>query len=203
MGFSRRNQGKKEENKCIPVKDGILFEYKDECTYGCYMDSHLYYNRKTDDYGITLKENGDFVLNSYALGRDDPIRTRLIATDKEMADVVMKRISEISSSIDTIPRSINNGSLDGSFQLFNFHGIRFRALNIMRHDIERIREINPRYYKDYLDIMIYENRLLDAYDVIAEIINARDYVVRLRTTAGDPNHETGLLIDAKDFSYEE
>lgn len=69
--------------------------------------------------------------------------------------------------------------VDGSYDIFNFFGKRIDALNIARTDINKVIADNPEYYEEFKDNIDYENRVLDAYDAIAELINSYDLGVQL------------------------
>lgn len=66
--------------------------------------------------------------------------------------------------ISSLPSRLHNGSLDGSYYIFRFKEKNISALNIIRTDLEEIKENNPSYYEHYLENMKQENAVLDLFD---------------------------------------
>ena len=168
----------KDQKKRSPNR--IIFEYRTHAAYGMVVDENTTLKQKEpDDYGITLRANGELVLKAFYFGWTKPVFTQLVAVNKVLAERVMEMQETILELIKDVPKSLNNGSLDGSYDIFTFFGKRIEALNISRTNINEIIARNPEYYEEYKDNIDFENRVLDAYDDIAELINFYDHGVQL------------------------
>ena len=70
-----------------------------------------------------------------------------------------------------ISSNLNNGSLDGSHDSFQFGKKKISSWNISRTDLSEVKQKNPDYYQEYQDKMIQENRVLDIDNEIISILN--------------------------------
>ncbi len=167
-----------------------LFAYRTEVTYAEISDDF----ERPDDYGITLKANGDLILKAYCTAREKPVSKKIIAINKELADEVTGRLGSILERIRHIPDSLDNDSEDGSIHYFRFFRKKISAFNPSRTDLDRIKKENFEYFKAFRDVIIYENEVLDAYDEVAELINSYYGEPLLRIAAGDSYSAPGLFM---------
>ena len=70
-----------------------------------------------------------------------------------------------------ISSKLNNGTLDGSHDCFQFGKKKISSWTIHRTDPDEVLQRNPNYYRQYKENMFQENMVLDIYNEIISILN--------------------------------
>lgn len=123
-----------------------------------------------------LFDNGDIVKQDVEaigychIGGDKTVETNLANVPK-LVKTVRAIIRRNYVKLIIIPKSLNNGSCDGSLETFKFGRKEIVASNIEYNNLEYVKWRNPSYYKSFKRNMIYENIVLDIYNEIACEIN--------------------------------
>ena len=79
-----------------------------------------------------------------------------------------------------ISSKLNNRTLDGSHNWFQFGKKKISSWSIKRTDLSEVEQRNPKYYREYKDNKIQENMVIDIYNEIVDIINAFDLGLELK-----------------------
>ncbi|MCR5663215.1 MAG: hypothetical protein K6G50_13980 [bacterium] len=126
-----------------------------------------------------LFDNGDIVNQVFANDGycrinddgDDNIKETILAKVPEVVKAVRAIIRRNYVKLIIIPKSLDNGSCDGSIETFKFSRKEIIAFNITYNNLDYVKWRNPSYYKAFKKNMIYENMVLDIYNEIACKIN--------------------------------
>ena len=89
----------------------------------------------------------------------------------EVAVLIEKVLIAHKDDLKKIPSKLNNGTLDGSHDCFQFGKKKISSWTIHRTDLNEVLQRNPDYYHRYKDNMVYENTILDIYNEIISILN--------------------------------
>ena len=148
-----------------------IFEYKSAPSYGCVgMDG---------GYSYCVFSSGDIIKRDYIFGKEKPNKETILATMPELAKTIRTIIKNHIEELKSIPKDLNNGTIDGSHDCFKFGRKRISAWTIQRTNPAKIQEQNPQYYAEYKDNIYYENQVLDIYDEIAVEINKHNIGIQL------------------------
>ena len=145
------------------LHDKWIFEYRSSKGYGCVG--------MPDGSSISIDDSGNVVKRYYAVGVEKPRRQRLLAKQPELAQKISAIINQHLEELKAIPDELNNGTLDGSYDSFQFEEKRIGAWQIRRADPAEVQQENPQYYEKYKDNIAHENLVLEIYDEIAVEIN--------------------------------
>lgn len=153
--------------------DTCIFEYKRTPSFGCVG--------MPGGYSICVFTNGDVVRLDYTIGDEKPNGESILATLPELSKTIQSIVSRYSEELKSIPSDLNNGTLDGSHECFQFGIKRINAWTIQRTNLEETKHSNLSYYNVYKNNMEYENLVLDIYDEIATEINKHNVGIRMET----------------------
>ena len=98
----------------------------------------------------------------------------------EVAVLIEKVLISHKEDIKKISSKLNNGTLDGSHNCFQFGKKKISSWSIKRTELNEVEQRNPKYYREYKDNMIQENMVIDIYNEIVDIINAFDLGLELK-----------------------
>ena len=117
-----------------------------------------------DGYSVTVYDNGDMYRRGFVLGNDRPVREKKLASVPELAEKIGAIIAKHHDELEKIPEELDNGTLDGPMDRFQFGDKKIQAWCIQRIDLS---ECSPEYAEEYRENIMYENTVLDIYDEIA------------------------------------
>ena len=140
----------------------VLFEYKGTPAFGFFG--------KYGGYSVTIYDDGDVVRREYIFAKENPSVEEKIAYVPEIVKELEAVLNQYKENLKLIPDELNNGTLDGSHDCFQFGTKRISAWTINRTDLEEIRKMNPYYYESYKENMLAENFVLDIYNEIVNVI---------------------------------
>lgn len=144
------------------ISKEAIFQYYKSASCGWRED---YYG----DFGIRIYGDGRVEYRTYYYYMKP--RTNY---ETEISPLAAERIRELllrnQDSMERIPRSLDNGSCDGSGQTFCFGNKMIWALNIEYNDPKSVKKRNPEYYHKYKKNLICENRVFRLFEEICEIL---------------------------------
>lgn len=135
----------------------VIFEYKSEATWGR--------TGMPSGESITVYKDGKVIYREYIMGEKEPVLEVEIAILPKLAMDIQEVLDQHVKEIKQIPSSIDNLSCDGAYDLFRFGRKKISALNIKRNNLAEVDRLNP-----YYSVMVYENMVLDIFDVIGDIL---------------------------------
>ena len=141
----------------------VLFEYKHTLSFG--------YVGMPGGGSIVVLSDGSILHRNFTFGNEEPTAEDKIAFMPEIAVLIEKVLISHKADLKKISSNLNNGSLDGSHDSFQFGKKKISSWNISRTDLSEVKQKNPDYYQEYQDNMIQENRVLDIYNEIISILN--------------------------------
>lgn len=150
----------------------VLFEYKKTPSYG-------YFGMPGGD-AVTIYCDGSVIYRNYIFGKDEPCAEENVAFMPELAAELEHVLVKYKETLKIIPSKLNNGTLDGSHDCFQFGKKKISSWMIKRCDIEEVKQRNPRYYEVYKENMVVENIVLDIYNEMVHIINKYDLGLELK-----------------------
>ncbi|MBQ1383137.1 MAG: hypothetical protein IIY73_04420 [Solobacterium sp.] len=115
----------------------------------------------------TFYDDGTVIHTFYSVGYKDPVRTITVARDPALSDAIREYIDAHDAEIRAIPHSLNNGSLDGYYDLFTFKDHCITGINVT-HDHPDAAD--PVWQERYGDNRIHEAQLVALYRGIYAII---------------------------------
>ena len=118
----------------------------------------------------TFYDDGTVVHTYYAVGYKDPVRTIAVAESVELADALREYIDAHDAVIKAIPVSLNNGSLDGYYDIFTFGDHRITGINVTEKDPEAMKSEDPFYAERYAENMVQEAQLVAVFRELYGII---------------------------------
>jgi hypothetical protein len=148
---------KKRKNK---YKD-VLFGYCNEPTYGL--------KGEFVGHSFIIYNNGIGLYTTYitGIGKD---KEEIFEISQEAVKKIESILNQYKNDIDTLETNLYNGSCDGSFNVFIFNGKKIETLNINYVDEEKVKRDNPKYYEGYKDVILQENKIMDIFTEICEIL---------------------------------
>jgi hypothetical protein len=144
-------------------KRDILFEYKSTSSFGFFG--------MPDGKSIIVYSDGLIMHRSFVLGKDEPATEDRVAFVPEAAVLIKKVLIAHKGDLEKISSNLNNGTLDGSHDCFQFGKKKISSWTITRTDISEVRQKNPEYYVKHMENMVQENMVLDIYNEIIDILN--------------------------------
>ena len=116
-------------------------------------------------------KNQDATNTDNAFGQKEPSAEDNVAFMPEVAVLIEKTLISHKDDLSKISGNLNNGTLDGSHDYFQFGKKKISSWSIKKTDLNKVMKKNPGYYRQYKDNMIQENRVLDIYNEIISILN--------------------------------
>jgi 5-methylcytosine-specific restriction enzyme subunit McrC len=154
----------------------ILFEYKSTPAFGFYGMS--------GGESIVVYSDGSIVHRDFVFGQKEPSAEDKLAFIPEVAVFIEKVLFAHKEDFKKIPDKLNNGTLDGSHDCFQFGNKTISSWTIQRNDILKFEHRNHKYrnHKYYMQCkenMIHGNMVLDIYNEIIDILNEYNLGVNL------------------------
>ena len=115
----------------------------------------------------TFYDDGTVTHMYYVVGFSTPVRTVPLGCSPELMKELQTWIKEHEAEIAAINPNLDNGSVDGYYDLFVFGSHRITALNILDLDPETY---DPAYTAKYRDNMIQEHRVITLFRGIYQIV---------------------------------
>ncbi len=195
------------QSKLMEKNDNILFEYQNVAIYRMHIDMPFTFNKPDKDgyykyidmqdinnymgwkdYGISIEKSGNVFLTWYMTDDHKCVDNVKIATNKDLAREIEKKLDDILEDIKDIPDELEfNGTLDGHYDDFRFGNREISCCNIFhttKKEMKRLEQMdgggNEDISHEYLETIVFQNRVLDAYNEIARIFNSYDLGIRLR-----------------------
>jgi len=150
----------------------VLFEYKHTPSFG--------YFGMPGGGSIVVLSDGSILHRNFVFGQEEPSAEDKIAFMPEIAMLIEKVLIAHKGDFKKISNNLNNGSLDGSHDSFQFGKKKISSWNIKRADLSEVKQRNPSYYHQYKDNMIQENMVLDIYNEIISILNEFELGLELK-----------------------
>ncbi len=119
---------------------------------------------------LTVWKDGTVEYQRYILWAEVPIDMAVVSPNSEVAGKIREFLNRRKEIIEKIPENLDNGTLDGSHDTYIFDKKHISAWTIQRIDPEEIRKVNPHYYEEYRENIIFENQVLDLTDEILGIL---------------------------------
>ena len=141
----------------------VLFEYKSTPSFGFFG--------KPGGSSIVILSDGSIVHRNYVFGQKEPSAEDNVAFMPEVAVLIEKTLISHKDDLRKISGNLNNGTLDGSHDYFQFGKKKISSWSIQRTDLNEVMKKNPGYYRQYKDNMIQENIVVDIYNEVVDIIN--------------------------------
>ena len=142
----------------------IIFGYKCSPAFG-----HI---ETTEGHSFEIFENGEIILKKFVMsGR--VIEIEKIIIPLLIVEDVKKILIKQKILIDKLPEEINNNSLDGGFDYFNFLGKKISFLNITRTSEDDCKKMELRWGKlsSYMNEVIQQqNFVLEIFESVYEIL---------------------------------
>jgi hypothetical protein len=113
-------------------------------------------------------------------GQEEPSSEDKIDSIPEVAVLIEKVLIAHKEDFKKIPDKLNNGTLDGSHDCFQFGKKTVSSWTIQRSNLLEMKQRNPEYYMQYKENMVHENMVLDIYNEIIAILN--EYELGLNLT---------------------
>lgn len=129
---------------------------------------------------IVVFSDGSIVHRDFVVGQEEPSAEEKIAVMPEVAVLIEKVLIAHKDDLKKIPSELNNGTLDGSHDCFQFGRKIISSWTIHRTDLNEVLQKNPGYYHHYKDNMSHENKVLDIYNEIVSILNGFDLGLELK-----------------------
>lgn len=124
-------------------------------------------------------KNQDATNTDNAFGQKEPSAEDNVAFMPEVAVLIEKTLISHKDDLSKISGNLNNGTLDGSHDYFQF-GKKISSWSIKRTDLNEVMKKNPGYYRQYKDNMIQENIVVDIYNEVVDIINEFNLELELK-----------------------
>lgn len=141
----------------------ILFGYKCTPAYGWIGESD-------GGFSIEIYEDGSLIHKTYLFDEEQQtfqeyqIQPITVETIKEI-------LAENQSEIEELPPDIDNGSMDGSCNIFTFNGKEVSVYNIEYGETpEEISVYNPEYVRDCLEEITQQNRVGEIFDRVVHAL---------------------------------
>ena len=150
----------------------VIFEYKSTPSFG-------FFGMPGGD-SIVVYSDGSIIQRKYVFGQEEPFAEDKVAFMPEVAVLIEKVLISHKEDIKKISSKLNNGTLDGSHNCFQFGKKKISSWSIKRTDLNEVEQRNPKYYREYKDNMIQENMVIEIYNEIVDIINAFDLGLELK-----------------------
>lgn len=141
----------------------VLFEYKSTPSFG--------YFGMPGGRAIVVFSDGSIVHRNYIFGQEEPSAEDKIAFMPEVAVLIEKVLNTHKEDLKRISSKLNNGTLDGSHDCFQFGKKKISSWTIHRTNPDEVLQRNPNYYRQYKENMFQENMVLDIYNEIISILN--------------------------------
>ena len=126
----------------------------------------------------TFYDDSTVIHTYYTVGYKDPTRTITVAESPELIEALKAYIDAHDAVIKAIPVNLNNGSLDGYYDILTFLDHRITGINITAKDPETVKAEDPFYAERYAENMIHEAALVNVFREIYAII--REYLPEVR-----------------------
>jgi transcription elongation factor Elf1 len=152
-------------------KSDILFEYKSTPSFGVYGMS--------GGESIVVYSDGSIVHRDFIFGQKEPSAEDKLAFIPEVAVFIEKVLVAHKEDFMKIPDELNNGTLDGSYDCFQFGKKTVSSWTIQRSNLLEMKQRNSEYYIQYKENMVHENMVLDIYNEIIDILIEYNLGVKL------------------------
>lgn len=123
---------------------------------------------------VAVLRDGSVLFREFVVGQEEPVSEDEIAFIPEAVARIETILNNHEADLGEMPDKLNNGSLDGSNDIFQFGEKIISSWNIERTDLEEVKNRNPEYFEDYKDNMMWENMVLNIYNEILDILNEYD-----------------------------
>ena len=135
-------------------KDQFLFGYEMMPTWGCY--------EVTEGYSFMIQSDGNATYNRFVMsGRQ--ISTETIQIENDIINELKKYLLERKNIIKNLPKSTDNGSLDGAYDTFTFLGKSLTSLNATITPIVGIRSPKNEFEKQMIVALQAENDAIKVF----------------------------------------
>lgn len=150
----------------------VLFEYKSTPSFGVFGMS--------GGESVVVFADGSIVHRNYVFGQEEPSSEDKVAYMPEASVLIEKVLISHKSDLKRISSKLNNGTLDGSHDCFQFGKKKISSWTIQRTNPNEVQQRNPDYYRQYIENMIQENMVLDIYNEIISILNEFEIGLELK-----------------------
>ena len=155
----------------IVLKNEILFGYRlgnaDCCTEG-----------DDDGFLFVIYNDGTAIYNKYVV-HDIVTRSRRFKVSNKTISEINSVLDRYKKKISAFDTDIDNGSYDGDFNIFTFRNKKINTLNIEEHNIKETTIRNPKYLKEYYNVMVQENKIMNIFKKICAIL-WKNHAIRMK-----------------------
>lgn len=158
----------------------IMFGYMNAPSYGCF-------GRSDGGFSVEIYSDGTLIHKMYIFSRKEKTNT-MLTLPLNAIEEILSVLDENRTDIVNFEEHIDNGSLDGSSNEFIFYGKCIITWNIEYCDEEELMERNPQYYRDYLQVIRQQNKMLFIFEKICEILEKNGIKLNLYQVNYSLNH---------------
>lgn len=149
----------------------IIFSYRTAPCCGCILFMKFY----------TLVISSDFTIKEIVTdGQKQVVSEKISNVDLKFTEEVKMIIHKYWNQLENIPNTLNNGTLDGDSDKFQFLNKTISSFSIQKVDIDVIKKNNLSYYQNYKETIYHENLVLQVYEEILRLFDKYNITIEGR-----------------------
>lgn len=149
----------------------VIFGYMDTPSYGCI-------GKDDGGFSVAIYPDGKLIYKTYIFDEIEKTK-REFKLDLKTVDRIAGVLAAYEQNIKNFDEDLDNGSCDGSGNIFIFNGKMIVTWNIDYYDEDELKKSNPEYYKAYLSVIRQENLLMEIFFRVSKILKTRGIDLRL------------------------
>lgn len=171
----------------------IIFGYMCIPAYGFFGESD-------GGFSIVLYPDGKLIYKTYIFEQIEKDKKEVFIS-KETVERIKAVLCAHQSDIDGFREHTYNGSFDGEENLFIFSGKEFTTWNITYRGEDEREANNPGYYKKYMSVFEQQNRMLDIFTKITEILATQGILLNINKIIFHKKFKNRILLNIKKMFF--